>query len=225
MLIDRNEALLAETKALLGIPNPAVRTLCVDITDKEQIAQLIADIQADSIDVLINNAGIQHVAAIEQFEEDHWEQLISVMLTGAFLLTKAVIPKMRAQQFGRIINIGSIHSLIASPYKSAYVAAKHGALGLSKVAALETAGANITVNTICPAYIRTPLVEQQIKAQALLHGISEQEVIEKIMLAPMPKQVFITVEEVAAAIQFLISDAARNITGQTIVIDGGWTIQ
>lgn len=223
VLVDRNEELLRETKSLLKNHASPVRALCADITDKEQIAQLIAE--TDPIDVLINNAGLQHVAAIDEFEADRWDLLISVMLTGTFLLTKAVIPKMHAQQFGRIINIGSIHSLVASPYKSAYVAAKHGALGLSKVAALETVGSDITVNTICPAYIRTSLVDQQIKAQALAHGISEQEVIEKIMLAPMPKKVFITVEEVAAAVRFLMSDAARNITGQTIVIDGGWTIQ
>jgi 3-hydroxybutyrate dehydrogenase len=121
------------------------------------------------------------------------------------------------------VQIGSIHSLVASPFKSAYVAAKHGLLGLSKSVALETAESDITVNTICPAYIRTPLVDAQIAAQAEAHGISEAEVIERIMLAPMPKKAFITPEEVAGAIEFLISPAARNITGQTITIDGGWT--
>jgi 3-hydroxybutyrate dehydrogenase len=130
---------------------------------------------------------------------------------------------MRAAGFGRVVNIGSIHSLVASPFKSAYVAAKHGLLGLSKVLALETADADITINTVCPAYIRTPLVDAQIAAQARAHGMSEQEVIERIMLEPMPKKQFITAEEVAATIEFLASHAARNITGQTIVIDGGWT--
>ena len=225
VLVDRDETGLAETKALLGDRNSLVRTVRADVADSTQIAQMIADLGTDPIDVLINNAGLQHVSPIDTFEEDRWDQLIAVMLTGTFLLTKAVLPKMRSQQSGRIVNVGSIHSLVASPYKSAYVAAKHGALGLSKVAALETAGTDVTVNTICPSYIRTPLVDRQIQTQAIAHGITEHEVIEKIMLAPMPKKTFITVEEVAAAISYLISDAARNVTGQTIVIDGGWTIQ
>ena len=175
------------------------------------------------IDVLINNAGLQHVSPIEQFPEARWDTLIDVMLKGPFLLTQAVLPRMRQANFGRIVNIGSIHSLVASPYKSAYVAAKHGLLGLAKVVALEAGEADITINTICPAYIRTPLVDAQIAAQAKANGISEQEVIDKIMLAPMPKKSFITMEEVAGAIEFLIGAAARNVTGQTIVIDGGWT--
>src|SRR5258708_2222712 len=137
----------------------------------------------------------------------------------------AVLPGMRAQGFGRLIHIGSIHSLIASPYKSAYTSAKHALLGLSKVLALETADAEITSNTICPAYLRTPLVDAQIADQARARGIPEQEVIDDVMLAPMPKKAFITVEEIAAAIEYLASPLARNITGQTITIDGGWTAQ
>jgi 3-hydroxybutyrate dehydrogenase len=225
ILIDLDEARLAETKASLPGDNSGVRTHALDIANKDQVERLMTELAAYPADVLINNAGLQHVAPISEFSIEHWETLVGVMLTGTFLLTKAVIPGMRERQFGRIINIGSIHSLVASPYKSAYVAAKHGVLGLSKVAALETAGSDITVNTICPSYIRTPLVDHQIKAQALAHGISETDVIDKIMLAPMPKKVFITIEEVAAAVKFLISDSARNITGQQIVIDGGWSIQ
>lgn len=130
---------------------------------------------------------------------------------------------MPSNGFGRIINVGSIHSLVASPFKSSYVAAKHGLVGLSKVVALETADTDININTICPAYVRTPTVEAQIRDQARANGISVQEVIDKIMLQPMPKKAFITVEEIAATIEFLISHEARNITGQMIVIDGGWT--
>jgi 3-hydroxybutyrate dehydrogenase len=130
---------------------------------------------------------------------------------------------MRRRGFGRIVLIGSIHSLVASPYKSAYVAAKHALVGFSKALALETGDVDITINTVCPSYIRTPLVDAQIAAQAMAHGISEDEVIRKIMLEPMPKKAFITVAEVAAAIDYLVSPAARNVTGQTITIDGGWT--
>jgi 3-hydroxybutyrate dehydrogenase len=138
-------------------------------------------------------------------------------------MTRAVLPNMRGNGFGRIINIASIHALVASPYKSAYVAAKHGLLGFAKVIALETADVDITINSICPSYIHTPLVDAQIKNQAKVHNISEAEVINRIMLEPMPKRAFITIEEVAATAEFLMSDMARNITGQTITIDGGWT--
>lgn len=175
------------------------------------------------IHVLINNAGIQHMSPIETFNTIRWNQLIGVMLNGTFFVSRAVIPHMRAGGFGRIINIGSIHSLVASPYKSAYVAVKHAVIGLSKTLALETADADITVNTICPSYVRTPLVERQIADQAKYHSLSESEVIEQIMLKPMPKKAFVTTEEIAGAVRYLASDIARNITGQTIVIDGGWT--
>jgi len=177
------------------------------------------------VDVLINNAGLQHVAPLEQFEPARWELLLNVMLNGAARMTRAVLPAMREQGFGRIIHIGSIHSLVASPYKSAYVAAKHGLLGLAKTIALETADVDITVNTICPSYIRTPLVDEQILQQAQTQGIPAEEVIQKIMLEPMPKKAFITPDEVAGTIEFLTTAAARNITGQSIAIDGGWTIR
>ncbi|MGW8180274.1 MAG: SDR family oxidoreductase, partial [bacterium] len=170
-----------------------------------------------------NNAGLQYVASLESFPQERWDQLVEVMLKGTCAVTRAVLPGMRKQGFGRIVNIGSIHSLVASPFKSAYVAAKHGLLGFSKAIALETAEVDITVNTICPAYIRTPLVEAQIADQAATLKISEEEVIRKVMLEPMPKKSFITTEEVAGTIAFLLSDHARNITGQAIVIDGGWT--
>lgn len=197
----------------------------LDVTSSDSIRQLVADLGDQPVDVVINNAGLQHVVGIEEFPEEKWKLLIDVLLTGPFLLTRALLPGMRARGFGRVVQIGSIHSLIASPYKSAYTAAKHALLGFSKVLALETAGHDITSNTICPAYVRTPLVEAQIAAQAKTRGIPEEEVIQKIMLAPTPKHTFITVEEIAAAVEYLISPLARNVTGQTITIDGGWTAQ
>ena len=173
--------------------------------------------------MLINNAGLQHVAQLEEFPPEKWDQLIDVMLKGSAAMTRLVLPGMRQNNFGRIVNIGSIHSLVASPFKTAYTAAKTGLLGFSRVVALETADVDVTINTVCPAYIRTPLVEKQIRNQALEHGIPEAEVVEKIMLEPMPKKAFITIEEVGAAIEYLISPAARNMTGQSLILDGGWT--
>jgi 3-hydroxybutyrate dehydrogenase len=195
----------------------------VDVSQAAQIAALPVQLLPLKIDVLINNAGIQHVARLEDFPADKWQQLINIMLVGPALLTQAFLPSMRAQNYGRIINIGSVHSLVASPFKSAYVAAKHGLLGFAKTIALETGDCNITINTICPAYVLTPLVEKQIAAQAIEHGISETEVVNKIMLEPMPKKAFIEMDELGATAAFLIADTARNITAQTMVLDGGWT--
>lgn len=178
-----------------------------------------------SIDILINNAGVQHVARLEAFCADKWQLLQQVMLFGPAMLSKAVLPSMRNNNFGRIINIGSIHALVASKYKSAYVAAKHGLLGFSKTLALETGDHNITINTICPAYVKTPLVEQQIAAQAAEHNLTQQQVIDTIMLAPMPKKAFIQEQEIVHTINFLIADLACNITAQAIALDGGWTAQ
>lgn len=188
-------------------------------------AALESEALREPVDVLINNAGLQHVARLESFPMEKWNQLIQVMLVGAARLTQALLPGMRERGFGRIVNIGSIHSLVASPYKTAYVSAKHGLLGMSKVVALETADTDITINTICPTYVRTPLVDKQIASQAKEHGISEEKVIDEIMLAPMPKGVFISFEELAGITSFLMSPVARNITGQTITVDGGWTVR
>jgi 3-hydroxybutyrate dehydrogenase len=223
ILADRNPEGLHETVGLLGAGADRASAHVLDVTSSGQVRDLLAALGGRPIELLINDAGLQYVAPLEVFPEERWDVLVDVMLKGPFLLAQAVLPGMRAAGFGRIVNIGSIHSLVASPFKSAYVAAKHGLLGLSKVLALETAGVDITVNTVCPSYIRTPLVDAQIAAQARAHGIGEQEVIERIMLEPMPKKQFITAEEVAATIEFLASHEARNITGQTIVIDGGWT--
>jgi 3-hydroxybutyrate dehydrogenase len=196
----------------------------LDVTSDDSVAAAVAAFSRGP-DVLINNAGLQHVARLEEFPMSRWDFLIQVMLTGVARLTRALLPGMRQRGFGRIINMGSIHSLVGSPFKSAYVAAKHGLLGFSQVIALETADVDITVNTLCPSYVKTPLVERQIADQARLRDIAEATVIDDIMLKPMPKGVFIGLDELAGITTFLISRAARNITGQTIVIDGGWTAQ
>lgn len=225
LVTDQHLKAAEETVAMIRERGRESKAYRLDVTSDTNVREVVAQIGEQPIDVLINNAGLQYVAQLEDFPQEKWDALINVMLRGSCLLTRAVLPRMKKEGFGRIINIGSIHSLVASPYKSAYTSAKHGILGFSKVIALETADADITINTICPSYIRTPLVEKQIESQARVHQISEDEVIDKIMLQPMPKKAFITVEEIAGVVEFLISDVARNITGQAITIDGGWTIQ
>jgi 3-hydroxybutyrate dehydrogenase len=201
----------------------SAEALVLDVTSDESIAAALA--ASRPVEVLGNNAGLQHVAPLEDFPMEKWDFLVQVMLVGVARLTRAVLPGMRERGFGRIVNIGSIHSLVASPYKSAYVAAKHGLVGFSKVVALETANTDITINTICPTYVKTPLVDKQIADQARTRGIPESQVVSDVMLKPMPKGVFITFEELAGITAFLMSPAARNITGHTIDVDGGWTIQ
>jgi 3-hydroxybutyrate dehydrogenase len=175
------------------------------------------------IDILINNAGIQHLSPIHEFDEDKWDQLIAVMLTGPFLTTKYALPQMMAQKRGRIINISSFHGLVASEFKSAYVTAKHGLIGFTKALALEGAPHNVTAVAVCPSYVRTPLVEKQIAAQAQRHRIPESEVVQRIMLAPAAIKRLLEPQEVAALIVYLCSDAAQAITGTAISIDCGWT--
>ncbi|VAW23453.1 D-beta-hydroxybutyrate dehydrogenase [hydrothermal vent metagenome] len=175
------------------------------------------------IDVLINNAGVQKVAPIDEFETSDWEKVRAVGLDAAYQTIKSAVPVMKSQQWGRIINIASVHGLVASPFKSAYVAAKHGLLGLTKTVALEVAQSGVTVNAICPGYVLTPLVEKQIEDQAKVHGISRDEVVKTIMLAPQPTGKFVTPAEVAELALYLTSDMARSITGTSIAVDGGWT--
>src|SRR6476619_2455373 len=202
----------------------SAEALALDVTSDDSIAAALAAVSRP-VDVLVNNAGLQHVAPLEEFPMEKWDFLVQVMLVGVARLTRAVLPGMRERGFGRIVNIGSIHSLVASPYKSAYVAAKHGLLGFSKVVALETADSDITINTICPTYVKTPLVDRQITDQARTRGIPESQVVSEVMLKPMPKGVFIGFDELAGIAAFLMSPAARNITGHTIDVDGGWTVQ
>ncbi|HSQ69494.1 MAG TPA: 3-hydroxybutyrate dehydrogenase [Steroidobacteraceae bacterium] len=195
----------------------------LDVRSATEIDAAVAALEPSGPDLLVNNAGLQHVAPLEEFPRERWELLVAVMLTGSAMLTRALLPGMRRRGFGRIVNIGSIHSLVGSPYKSAYVAAKHGLIGFAKTVALETADTDITINTICPSYVLTPLVQAQIAGQARAHGIPEQQVIDEVMLQPMPKHAFVTVEELGGIVEFLASPAARNITGQWIAVDGGWT--
>ena len=228
IVADINESAAQEAAAVLAskfgsINDGSASAVAVDVCDAAQIAALPEALGKLTVDVLINNAGIQHVSNLEDFPAEKWQQLINIMLVGPALTTQALLPAMKAQNFGRIINVGSIHSLVASPFKSAYVAAKHGLLGLAKTVALETGDYDITINTLCPAYVKTPLVEQQIAAQAKENNMTEDEVVKKIMLEPMPKKQFIEVQELADTAAFLMTNSAKNITGQAITLDGGWT--
>lgn len=198
-----------------------------DMSSSDQIADLMetAAREIGMVDVLVNNAGIQHVASVEEFPVEKWDQIIAINLSSSFHTMRAAIPAMKEKRHGRIINVASAHGLIASPFKSAYVAAKHGIMGLTKSAALELAEFGVTVNAICPGYVLTPLVEKQIPDTAKARGISEAQVKSDVMLKFQPTKEFVAVEEVAAVAMFLASDAARQITGTHISIDGGWTAQ
>ena len=196
-----------------------------DMAKPASIARMI-DLTLETygrLDILVNNAGIQHVAPLDKFPVEKWDQLIAIDLSSAFHTTRLALPAMRKEGFGRIINIASAHALVASPFKAAYVAAKHGLLGLTKVTALETAEEGITCNAICPGYVWTPLVEAQIDGQAKSHGIPREEVIRDVLLAQQPNKRFATVEEIGALSVFLASTAAASITGAALPVDGGWT--
>lgn len=196
-----------------------------DMTKPDQIAAMVEDAikTFGSVDILVNNAGIQHVCAIESFPPEKWDAIIAIDLSSSFHTIRAAVPRMRERGWGRIVNIASIHALVASPFKSAYVAAKHGLLGLTKVIALETAQNGITVNAICPGYVDTPLVRGQIADTARARGISEEEVIKNVMLGPQWTKQFVAIDDIAQTAIFLCSDAAKNITGTSIAVDGGWT--
>jgi 3-hydroxybutyrate dehydrogenase len=178
-----------------------------------------------SVDILVNNAGIQYVAPVDEFPPEKWDAIIAINLNSAFHTIRAALPGMKANGWGRIVNVASAHGLVASPFKSAYIAAKHGLVGLTKTVALETAGKGITCNAVCPGYVLTPLVEKQIDDQAKVHKIPREEVISKVILERQPSKAFVKIEEVAALTLFLCGDGAASVTGTALSIDGGWTAQ
>ena len=198
-----------------------------DVSRPEDIVGMVDDARRllGKVDVLVNNAGIQHVEAIETFPIAKWDGIIAIDLSSAFHAMRAVVPDMKARKWGRIINIASAHGLVASPFKSAYVAAKHGILGLTKTVALETAEHGITVNAICPGYVLTPLVQKQIPETAKARGLTEEQVIKDVLLHAQPTRRFVTTEQVGALALFLCSDAGASMTGTALPIEGGWTAQ
>jgi len=216
------EAAQAAIVSDFGVP---VAYSGADMSDPESIAEMFETVvgKFGAVDVLVNNAGIQHVAPLQEFPVAKWDAIIAINLSSAFHTTRLALPSMIDKGWGRIINIASAHGLVGSPFKSAYVAAKHGILGLTKVTALEVAEMGITCNAICPGYVYTPLVEVQIEGQAKAHGIPREEVIRNVLLAQQPNKRFATTDELGGIAVFLTSDAAASITGTTIAADGGWT--
>ncbi|PCJ60965.1 MAG: D-beta-hydroxybutyrate dehydrogenase [Planctomycetota bacterium] len=198
-----------------------------DLSDAKAVKELSNKCleQFTKIDILVNNAGFQHISPIDEFPEDMWEKMIHVLLTAPFLLTKYFFPEMKNQKWGRIINVGSVHSQVASPYKAAYISAKHGLVGLTKTTAIEGGPYNITANVICPAYVQTPLVDKQIQAQAKTRGIKEEEVIKEVFLKNSVNNEIIQPDEVSDLIFYLASDKAKSITGSCLNIDSGWIAQ
>ncbi|HEU5296293.1 MAG TPA: 3-hydroxybutyrate dehydrogenase [Burkholderiaceae bacterium] len=219
---DEIEFTRAELQDQYGVK---VRYSSADMSRPEQIRAMadLARAEFGKVDIVVNNAGIQYVAPIEEFPEEKWNAIFAINLSAAFHLIKAVVPEMKARRFGRIINIASAHGLTASPFKAAYVAAKHGLVGLSKTVAIEVAEFGITCNTICPGYVKTPLVDKQIADQAKAHNISPADVVRDVMLVHQARKEFVKVEELAALAAFLASDAASSMTANAIPMDGGWT--
>jgi len=205
--------------------NVRVTFSSADMSKPDAIAAMMDMIRATygRLDIVVNNAGIQHVAPLPEFPAAKWDAILAINLSSAFHTTRLALPKMIENKWGRIINIASAHGLVGSPFKAAYVAAKHGIVGLTKVIALETAEQGITCNAICPGYVYTPLVEAQIDSQAKAHGIAREQVIRDVLLAQQPNKRFATVEEMAALAVFLASAAAASITGAALPVDGGWT--
>ena len=217
--IERTRAGLAERHGVEALYHGA------DMTRPEEIADLVASTAArlGRLDILVNNAGVQHVSPVEDFPIEKWDQIIAINLTSAFHAIRAAVPVMKARGRGRIVSIASAHALVASPFKSAYVASKHGVLGLTKAVALEVARSGITCNAICPGYVKTALVEAQITDQAKARGISEEAVMTDVILAAQPTKRFVTYEELGALLLYLVSDAGASVNGASLPVDGGWT--
>lgn len=217
VLSDIEGGALREAEARLG-----TRAIAADLSVRDDVDRLAH--ASGAIDVLINNAGLQHVSPIEAFDPAMWDRLLAVMLTAPFLLMRALMPGMYARSWGRVVNVASVHGLVASPYKSAYVTAKHGVLGLTKTAALEAAAKcpGVTVNAICPSYVRTPLVEKQIRDQARVHGVPESEVVSRILLTQNAVKRLIEPAEVAKSVVYLCQDEAWSVTGAALTMDAGW---
>ena len=223
--LDTPERLAAARADLAAHVSGKVEGHGADLCDPDQITALMAHCEATlgPVDILVNNAGIQHVAPLEAFSPAKWDQVLALNLSAAFHTTRLALPHMKAQGWGRIINLASAHGLRASPYKAAYVAAKHGLIGLTKTTALEGAEAGITCNAICPGYVRTPLVEAQIPDAAAANNMSHEEVVKKVMLDRQPTREFVGVDEIAGLTLYLCSQEARNMTGAALSLDGGWT--
>ncbi|MDG2531705.1 3-hydroxybutyrate dehydrogenase [Caulobacter endophyticus] len=219
--IERTRAEMAEKHGVEVLYHSADMTKPVEIADMVRAAKA----EFGELDILVNNAGVQHVAPVDEFPDDKWDLIIAINLSSAFHAAKAAIPIMKEQGRGRIVNIASAHGLVASPYKSAYVAAKHGILGLTKTIALEVAQAGITCNAICPGFVKTPLVEAQIADQAKARGISEEAVMKDVILAAQPTKQFVTVEQLAGQLLYLVSDLGASANGAAFTVDGGWTAQ
>jgi 3-hydroxybutyrate dehydrogenase len=220
-------AIEAERARLAALHGVKVVFSDADISKPDEVKAMI-DLCVDShgsIDILVNNAGIQYTESVDKFPIDKWNAIIAINLSGVFLGTQAALPHMQARGFGRIINIGSVHGLVGSANKSAYVAAKHGVVGLSKVVALENAGTGITCNTICPGWVHTPLVQKQIEALAATNGITIEAATERLLVEKQPSRQFATAEQIGELAAFLASPAAAQITGTAMPIDGGWTAQ
>jgi len=220
--VDEIKAITADLQTQAGVQ---VEYSNADMSRPEQISRMVQETERcfAAVDILVNNAGIQFVAPVDEFPDAKWEQILAINLSSNFYAIKAVLPGMKQRNAGRIVNIASAHGLVASPFKSAYVAAKHGVLGLTKAVALEVATTPITCNAVCPGYVRTPLVEGQIADQAKAHNLSEEEVVRDVILASQPNKRFVELSQLADLVLFLCSDAAGSITGTALPIEGGWT--